>query len=179
MYDKEESIQSANQKDELLQPVIVPTHKPVYSSSVKPTLNERVSSPTPNADVSYLAQAVQDNIMLNRLPMPEPTVFKGDPIHFIEWKASFQSLIDMRNVSSADKLYYLKKYVAGSSLKSLEGMFYRNDEEAYKDAWKRLQDRYGQPFIIQRAFREKLASWPRILSKDSEGLRRTTFIRFP
>ncbi len=143
----------------------------MYSSSVKPTLNERVSSPTPNADVSYLAQAVQDSIMLNRLPMPEPTVFKGDPIHFIEWKAAFQSLIDKRNVSSADKLYYLKKYVAGSALKSLEGMFYRNDEEACKDAWKRLQDRYGQPFIIQRAFREKLASWPRILSKDSEGLR--------
>ncbi|RXN18705.1 hypothetical protein ROHU_025998 [Labeo rohita] len=171
VYDKEETIHSANQNDELQQPVSVPSHKPVYSSSVKPTLNERVSSPTPNADVSYLAQAVQDSITLNRLPMPEPTIFKGDPIHFIEWKASFQSLIDKRHISSADKLYYLKKYVAGSALKTLEGMFYRTDEEAYKDAWKRLQDRYGQPFIIQRAFREKLASWPRIQPKDSEGLR--------
>ncbi|KAI2650252.1 Ribosomal RNA large subunit methyltransferase K/L [Labeo rohita] len=171
VYDKEETIHSANQNDELQQPVSVPSHKPVYSSSVKPTLNERVSSPTPNADVSYLAQAVQDSITLNRLSVPEPTIFKGDPIHFIEWKASFQSLIDKRHISSADKLYYLKKYVAGSALKTLEGMFYRTDEEAYKDAWKRLQDRYGQPFIIQRAFREKLASWPRIQPKDSEGLR--------
>ncbi|RXN17092.1 stress response nst1 [Labeo rohita] len=152
VYDKEETIHSANQNDELQRPVSVPSHKPVYSSSVKPTLNERVSSPTPNVDVSYLAQAVQDSITLNRLPMPEPTIFKGDPIHFIEWKASFQSLIDKRQISSADKLYYLKKYVAGSALKTLEGMFYRNDEEAYKDVWKRLQDRYGQPFIIQRAF---------------------------
>ncbi len=41
VYDKEESIHSDNQNDELLQPVSVPTHTPVYSSSVKPTLNER------------------------------------------------------------------------------------------------------------------------------------------
>lgn len=122
-------------------------------------------------DVSYLAQAVQDSITLNRLPMPEPTVFTSDPTHFIEWKSSFQSLIDKRHISSADKLYYLKKYVVGSALKTLEGIFYRNDEEAYKDAWKSLKDRYGQPFTIQRTFREKLTNWPRIQPKDFEGLR--------
>lgn len=69
----------------------------------------------------------------------------------------------------------MKKYVTGSALKTLESIFYRNDEEAYKDAWKRLQDRYGQPFIIQRAFREKLASWPRIQPKDAKGLRNFSY----
>ncbi len=102
VYDKEESIHSGNQNNKLLQPLSIPTHKPVHSSSVKPTLNERLSLPTPNAEVSYLAHAVQDNITLNRLPMPEPTVFKGYPIHFLEWKAYFQSLIDKRHISSAD-----------------------------------------------------------------------------
>ncbi|KAG1924935.1 hypothetical protein F2P79_025857 [Pimephales promelas] len=168
VYDKGD-VSSDDQNDVLQQPVSIPTQ--VYSSSIEPTLNAKASSPTTNVDVSYLAQAVQDSITLNRLPMPEPTVFSGDPIHFIEWKASFQSLIDKRHISSADKLYYLKKYVTGSARKTLEGMFYRNDEEAYKDAWKRLQDRYGQPFIVQRAFREKLACWPRIQPKDAEGLR--------
>lgn len=55
----------------------------VCSSSVKQTPNNKPSSP-PNADVSYLAQAVQDSMTLNRLSMPEPTFFNGDPIHFIE-----------------------------------------------------------------------------------------------
>nr|XP_017209156.1 uncharacterized protein LOC101887079 [Danio rerio] len=169
VYDKEETVDTVNQDEGLQQPVSPPTHKPVYLSSVNPTPN--ISSQSPNADVSQLAQAVQDSITLNRLPMPEPTVFSGDPIHFIEWKASFQSLIDKRHISSGDKLYYLKKYVTGPALKVLDGIFYRNDEEAYKDAWKRLLDRYGQPFIIQRAFREKLAYWPKIQSKDSVGLR--------
>lgn len=125
----------------------------------------------PHTDVSLLAQAVQDSIAVNRLPTPEPSVFSGNPIHFIEWKASFISLIDQRNISAADKLYYLKKYVSGAARKTLDGVFYRNDDEAYQDAWNKLNHRYGQPFVIQRAFRDKLASWPKLQAKDSEGLR--------
>lgn len=97
-------------------------------------------------------------------------MFSGDPIHYIEWRASFQSLIDQKNISSADKLYYLKKYVSGAAQKCLEGTFYRSDEEAYRDAWM-LNQRYGQPFVIQRAFRDKLSKWPKIQPKDAEGLR--------
>ncbi len=70
---------------------------------------KRVSSPLPMLIVSYLAQAVQDSIMLNRLPMPEPTVFKGDPIHFIEWKLHSNHSSTRENVSSADKLYYYEE----------------------------------------------------------------------
>ncbi|XP_048828960.1 uncharacterized protein LOC125706340 [Brienomyrus brachyistius] len=132
-----------------------------------------VTTPTPqhNTDVSYLAQAIQNSIAINRLPMPEPAVFNGDPIHFIEWKASFMSLIQRTGISSADKLYYLKKYIRGPAHKCLEGTFYRTDNEAYKDAWNKLNQRYGQPFIFQRAFWEKLSKWPQIRTKDAEGLR--------
>lgn len=60
--------------------------------------------------------------------------------------------------------------MSGPARESLEGIFYRNDDEAYKDAWNKLNHRYGQPFVIQRAFRERLAKWPRIQPKDAEGL---------
>ncbi|KAG1927218.1 hypothetical protein F2P79_024407 [Pimephales promelas] len=123
------------------------------------------------SEVSQLAQAVQDSIAINRLPIPEPSVFNGDPIQFVDWKASFMSLIDRKGISAADKLYYLKKYVSGSAHRFLEGTFYRSDEEAYNDAWNKLNQRYGQPFIIQRAYREKLSKWHKIQSKDAEGLR--------
>lgn len=36
---------------------------------------------------------------------------------------------------------------------------------------KKLNQRYGQAFVVQRAFREKLSRWPEIQSKDAEGLR--------
>lgn len=63
------------------------------SAPIQPTGAAMTISP-PQTDFTYLAQAVQDSMTLNRLPIPEPCVFTGDPIQFIEWKASFTSLID-------------------------------------------------------------------------------------
>ncbi|GAA6067422.1 uncharacterized protein LOC113067232, partial [Tachysurus ichikawai] len=136
----------------------------------RPTDITATFSPT-TSDISYLARAMQDSITLNRLPATEPPVFNGDPIQFIEWKSAFVSLIGGKAIPSADKLRYLKRYVGGPARKSLDGIFYRNDDEAYKDAWNKLNQRYGQPFAIQKAFREKLAKWPKIQPKDSEGFR--------
>ncbi len=130
-----------------------------------------IAPPNPSTDISSLAQAIQDSITINRLPMPMPTVFSGDPIHYIEWRASFMSLIDRKGISSADKLYYLKKHVSGSAHKCIEGTFYQDDDEAYRDAWNKLNQRFGQPFVIQRAFRDKLSKWPKVQNKDAEGLR--------
>ncbi|XP_070406798.1 uncharacterized protein [Nothobranchius furzeri] len=139
-------------------------------TELAPAVQEAPSS------VTQLAQAVQDSIRLNKLPTPEPTVFSGDPMHFIEWKSTFTSLIDQRGISAADKLYYLKRYVTGSARKCIEGTFFRSDEAAYKDAWDKLNQRYGQPFIIQKSFREKLSNWPKVQSRDADGLR--TFADF-
>lgn len=63
--------------------------------------------------VAQLAQAVQDSIRMNRLSTPEPAVFSGDPKSFIEWKSTFIALIEQKNITAADKLYYLKRYVTG------------------------------------------------------------------
>ncbi|XP_034382324.1 uncharacterized protein LOC117726257 [Cyclopterus lumpus] len=123
------------------------------------------------SDISSLAQVFQDSIALNRLPLPEPSIFSGDAIQFIEWKAAFTSLIDRRAITPAEKLYYLKKYVGGPARQVLDGTFFRSDDEAYQDAWNKLNRRFGQPFTIQRAFREKLTNWPKIQSKDAQGLR--------
>ena len=133
--------------------------------------NPHITAPTPTTDVSCLAQAIQDSIAINRLPMPMPTVFSGDPLLFIEWRISFMSLVDRKGISSADKLCHLKKHVSGPAHKCLEGTFYRNDEQAYIDAWNKLNQRFGQPFVIQRALREKLSKWQKIEPKDAEGLR--------
>lgn len=163
---QEASVHSVDHTSREHQYVCAPTSALIQ----QPTDITATASPA-RTDVSYLAQAVQDSIALNRLPMPEPSVFTGDPIQFIEWKASFTSLIDKKNIASADKLHYLKKYVAGPARKTLDGIFYRNDDEAYKDGWNRLNHRYGQPFVIQKAFREKLANWPKVHPRDAEGLR--------
>ncbi|KAI2646382.1 hypothetical protein H4Q32_025464 [Labeo rohita] len=118
-----------------------------------------------------IVQALHDTMVLSRLPAPEPSVFSGDPLKFLEWRTSFKALIERRCTNPADKLFYLQKYVSGEAQSVLEGSFYRKDNEAYDQAWEALNSRYGHPFVIQRAFREKLNNWPKIGSRESTKLR--------
>ncbi|KAM9709232.1 uncharacterized protein ACNS7B_023621 [Menidia menidia] len=118
-----------------------------------------------------LVQAFKESLMMTRLPAPEPSVFSGDPLKFTEWRTSFKALIETTCTSSAHRLFYLRKYISGDALSVLEGTFYRSDEEAYTQAWDALNKRYGHPFIVQRAYRGKLSSWPKIGPKEPLKLR--------
>lgn len=118
-----------------------------------------------------LVQSLQESLALTRLPTPEPSVFSGDPLKFTEWSISFKALIERRCSDPADRLFYLQKYIAGEAKSSLEGSFYRKDEEAYQQAWDRLNARYGHSFVVQRAFRDKLNGWPKIGGKEYLKLR--------
>ncbi|XP_039679755.1 uncharacterized protein LOC120573907 [Perca fluviatilis] len=117
-----------------------------------------------------LAQAIASSLSMNRLPVPEPTTFSGNPLQFTDWKMSFMALIDRKPLPPSEKMFYLKNYLAGEARKAVEGFFYRDSESAYNGAWKVLQDRYGNPFIIQKAFRDKLMRWPKINTNDPLAL---------
>ena len=77
-----------------------------------------------------------------------------------------EALIERRCSNPVDRMFYLQSYIAGEAKSFLEGSFYRKDEEAYQQAWDRLNARYGNSFVVQRAFREKLNTWPRIGGKE-------------
>ncbi len=81
------------------------------------------------------------------------------------------TLIDRKPLPASEKMFYLKNYLAGEARKAVEGFFYRDSGNAYNGAWKVLQDRYGNPFIIQKAFRDKLMKWPKIDTNDPLALR--------
>lgn len=117
-----------------------------------------------------LAQAIASSLSMNCLPVPEPTMFRGDPLQFTDWKMSFIALIDTKPLPPSEKMFYLKNYLAGKARKAVEGFFHRDSESAYNGAWKVLQDRYGNPFIIQKAFRDKLMRWPKITTNDPLAL---------
>ncbi|KAE8629989.1 hypothetical protein XENTR_v10000654 [Xenopus tropicalis] len=145
--------------------------KSVYSERTDPCPSIPTSHHSDRGNVAAIAQAIHETMVLTRLPTPEPTVFSGDPLKFIEWSTSFEALIARRCSNPADKLFYLQKYVSGEAKSALEGSFYRKDEEAFKQAWEKLNTRYGHPFVVQLAFRERLNSWPKIGSKEYVRLR--------
>lgn len=140
-----------------------------YPGSLDPFTGQQEGQVTKNE--ATLLQTLQESMALTRLPVPEPSIFSGDPLKFTEWSTSFKALIERRCSNSADRLFYLQKYISGEAKSVLEGSFYRKDEEAYEQAWEKLNARYGHSFVVQRAYREKLNKWPKIASKEYVKLR--------
>ncbi|XP_030611515.1 uncharacterized protein LOC115798709 isoform X1 [Archocentrus centrarchus] len=132
-----------------------------------PSPQHTVTQPLHDGSIAALARVLADSISASRLPIPEPTVFSGDPLKYKNWKAAFQTLIDRKNILASEKIYYLGKYVGGPAKKAIENYFLLGTEAAYITAWEVLEERFGNSFLIAKAFRDKLNAWPKIGSKDS------------
>ena len=106
-----------------------------------------------DGQIAVLVRSLQDCMSLHRLPPPEPSVFTGEAIRYVEWKASFKTLIESKAISTAERVYYLKRYLGGEALKAVQGFFYNTSIESYEGAWQLLQER-----------------WQKISPKDATGL---------
>ncbi|XP_055068032.2 uncharacterized protein [Misgurnus anguillicaudatus] len=136
--------------------------------AVVPQVNSQTTS---HEATNNLVKMLAEAITANRIPIPEPSVFFGDPLQYTDWKVSFQTLTDRKNLSAQEKLYFLRKYVGGVAKRAIEGYSLVKTEEAYCAAWDILDDRFGNSFIVGKAYRDKIHSWHKISSKDNEDLR--------
>ena len=60
-------------------------------------------------DMGDLVKVLAEAISANRLPIPEPTTFSGDPLKFNHWKSSFQTLIENKNIPNTEKVFFLQR----------------------------------------------------------------------
>ena len=143
-----------------------------YNEDIK---NEHHYNPTysvPPTNVDLMAKVFADAINLNKLPVPEPTIFYGDPLEYPAWISSFDTLIGCKMIDPGEKIHYLKRYLGSEARSCVEGMFLFNTESAYIKARSLLQKRFGSDFAISEAFRDKLYSWQSIAATDSDALRK-------
>ena len=121
--------------------------------------------------MTMLARLFSESIAASRLPPAKPTVFSGDPLEFVEWKRTFDTLVEGKGLSASERMHYLREYLTGQARKAIEGFFYHDSEGAYYEARKVLEERFGDVFLIKEAYRNKIAKWPRVGSRDVYGLR--------
>ncbi|KAJ8002870.1 hypothetical protein DPEC_G00163450 [Dallia pectoralis] len=143
--------------------------QPNLKTNYQPTRAHANTLASPEKD--DLTQALINSLSINRLPAPEPPKFSGEALKYVDWKMSFMALIGHQPLPVHEKMFYIKNYLSGEARKAVEGFFYRNSEEAYQGALKVLEERYGNHFIVQRAFRDKLMKWPKVGSSDPAALR--------
>jgi len=75
---------------------------------------------------------------------------------------TFDVLVDGRHIPQNEKIYYLKRYLAGEAKETVEGFLLVPTADAYKAARDLLDERYGNHFSVANAFRSRLDSWPNI-----------------
>ena len=119
-----------------------------------------------------LADSLRDQLHLNRLPLPEPSIFSGNSLQYPSWKSSYELLIEHSNIPAHEKLFYLFNFLKGEPRDLVEGFSMISGEGAYFEARSALNDRCGDQFTMSNAFRDKPERWPKIANKDSHGLRR-------
>ncbi|XP_068717281.1 uncharacterized protein [Montipora capricornis] len=129
---------------------IEPYHKHLYQQPYNPRIESTPRSDNTAASAAAIAAAITDSISMSRLPVPEPIIFKGDPIEYSDWKSSFYALVDRKCISASDKMYYLRRYIEGPAEEAICGLFLHGSKEAYDRAWKILDERFGNPFVITK-----------------------------
>ncbi|XP_054594125.2 uncharacterized protein [Nothobranchius furzeri] len=150
---------------------VKPSSQTSCQQSSIPLVPQQPLSSSSNQDTAGLVKLLADALNANRIPLPEPSIFSGDPLKYSDWKLSFQTLIDQKNIQNKEKIYYLRKYVGGQVKNALDGYFLIGTESAYVSAWEILEERYGNPFTVATAYRDKLQAWAKIGPKDSTDLR--------
>nr|XP_057939970.1 uncharacterized protein LOC131136762 [Doryrhamphus excisus] len=144
-----------HQQHEVKVPLQYPSVRTSYSVA-QPTkevpATKAVNLSTSDEASIDLVKTLAEAIIANRVPIPEPDIFKGDPLKYNDWKLSFCALIDRKNLPTQEKLFFLRKYVGGTAKRAIEGHFLAGTETTYHAAWGILEDRFGNPFIVAKAY---------------------------
>ena len=106
------------------------------------------------------------------LPSLEPEVFNGDVCDFHAWLKSFESYIEQRTPSPIERLHFLGRYTSGEAKAIIQGLLSLRSPGAYSKAKEKLVERYGNEFILAKAYREKIKNWPPVKPGDGKSLQK-------
>lgn len=126
--------------------------------NIEAVVPQATTETTSHEATNDLVKMPAEAITANRIPIPQPAVLFGDPLQYTDWKMSFHTLIDRKNLPAQEKLFFLRKYVGGVAKQAIEDYSLVGTDNAYCAAWGILDDRFGNPFIVGKAYRDKIQS---------------------
>ena len=158
------------QRSEVVAETRVATVNDAPTDGAAQTEDDRSRSRNEDA-LHRLADLLADKHRSNRLPILEPDIFRGNVEQFPMWLKSFETYIEHQTSSPVERLHFLGKYTAGEAKTAILGLLHLRTDEAYSQAKARLNDRFGNDFIISNTYRMKLRNWPAIKNEDGRALR--------
>ena len=125
---------------------------------------------SPGSTRSAARLSVNGNMETVRLPKLTLGSFDGDPLRWSEFWDQFESTVDRSELSSIDKMKYLRQALKGDAQVLAGG--YSLTAASYTSVVQALKERYGSPEVMKRHHAWQLLGLPAATS-DIKGLRRT------
>ena len=125
-----------------------------------------------------ITKLLVQNQVRSMLPQAEPETFDGsDPIDYRSFILSFERTVAQRTSNYADLYYCLVKYTKGEANRIVKSCNNTNIYEAYTNAIRLLEKKYGNQYMLAEHYLSKLEKWPVITKEDSKSLRElSTFL---
>ena len=141
----------------------LPMHPPVHGAHHGASHDHSTSS---GDLIRYLAR--------NHLVTSGLTVYDDQPMNYWGWKTTFQNAIAGLDLSAAEELDLLTKYLGKESaeqVRRIKTVNIRNPATGLYMAWGRLDETYGSPEAVEQALFSRLENFPRVTTKDPQRLR--------
>ena len=113
----------------------------------------------------------------NRLPEVIIEKFIRDPLEYDSFVRRFDARIASRTRDDGERMYHLEQYTCGTPKALVRSCMHLPAELAYVEAWKKLECRFGDKYLLVQTYIKKLEGWPVIRNGDMKGLDEfTTFL---
>ncbi|XP_078665790.1 uncharacterized protein LOC144908131 [Branchiostoma floridae x Branchiostoma belcheri] len=93
-------------------------------------------------------------------------------VEYTQFIKAFKHAIEDKTQDPEDRLHYLGQYTRGEARELVTSCVLMDPEEGFKEAKRLLEERYGTPFKVSRAYAEEAKRWSEIKHDDKPALRK-------
>ena len=154
-------------------PSVVPPNDPAGKSLSRESKSESYHR---TDELTSVVKLVAEQQKLSMLPAQQPPVFSGNYFDYAAFISAFESLIECRVSDPKQRLYYLSQFTSGDAKESIQGLINLDHPDSYGKARQVLKERFGHPYRVAQAYKDKLNAWPPI--KEGDGARLQQFADF-
>ena len=154
-------------------PSVVPPNDPAGKSLSREPKSESYHR---TDELTSVVKLVAEQQKLSMLPAQQPPVFSGNYFDYAAFISAFESLTECRVSDPKQRLYYLSQFTSGDAKESIQGLINLDHPDSYGKARQVLKERFGHPYRVAQAYKDKLNAWPPI--KEGDGARLQQFADF-
>lgn len=111
---------------------------------------------------------LKKDLILSRI-----TTYDDNPSLYLNWKLTFQNVIQDLNVTPSEELDLLVRYLGNNSSRQAATIRKCNADSptnALRLVWERLEERFGAPELVESSLRRRIASFTKIGVQDARRL---------